>query len=76
MATHPPRQIHFEPVWTPCGYCWGQRCVFEYRARSVLVKTTCPRCLGVGDVLIIDAPAPLTPPPSRPGNRVLDDAVD
>jgi hypothetical protein len=76
MATHPPRQIHAETVWTPCGYCWGQRCVFEYRARSVLVKTTCPRCLGVGELLTIEAPAPSPRRAGRFGASVLDDAVD
>ena len=44
------------PAWSPCPHCWGQRRIWTpEEARNgegaILVATTCPECLGLGDVL-------------------------
>lgn len=43
--------------WTPCPMCWGQRRIYEDRNGEGLVPTTCPSCLGIGEICC--APEPL-----------------
>ncbi len=42
--------------WTACAMCWGQRRIWESVEAAngegdVLVATSCPGCLGIGEVL-------------------------
>ena len=39
-------------VWIPCGWCWGQRLIYEDRNGEGLVPSVCDTCLGVGERIV------------------------